>query len=133
MPPFAAWPTVPGWSDPGGDGHVAMRSELPDGRCEFCRIMVGPGETARGSLTSWLTRNRYAFIDEDDREGFDILQPAEASTLGAREAATMAMSDGSEMLFLIAMYALECLVAFLQAYVFAILTSVYIGGAISTH
>lgn len=37
------------------------------------------------------------------------------------------------MLFLIAMYALECLVAFLQAYVFAILTSVYIGGAISTH
>ena len=37
------------------------------------------------------------------------------------------------MLFLIAMYALECLVAFLQAYVFSILTSVYIGGAISTH
>ena len=99
------FPTVPGWSDPGGDGHVSMVSNLPDDRCEFCRIMVGPGETARGSLTSWLTRNRYAFIDEDDREGFDILQPAEASTLGAREAATMAMSDGSEMLFLIAIRA----------------------------
>ena len=98
-------PTVPGWSDPGGDGHVSMSSDLPDDRCEFCRIMVGPGETARGSLTSWLTRNRYAFIDEDDREGFDILQPAEASTLGAREAAMMAMSDGSEMQFLIAIRA----------------------------
>lgn len=99
------FPTVPGWSDPGGDGHVSMSSDLPDDRCEFCRIMVGPGETARGSLTSWLTRNRYAFIDEDDREGFDILQPAEASTLGAREAAMMAMSDGSEMQFLIAIRA----------------------------
>jgi F-type H+-transporting ATPase subunit a len=35
------------------------------------------------------------------------------------------------MLLLIAMYALECLVAFLQAYVFAILTAVYIGLATS--
>jgi F-type H+-transporting ATPase subunit a len=35
------------------------------------------------------------------------------------------------MLLLIAMYALECLVAFLQAYVFAILSAVYIGLATS--
>lgn len=34
-------------------------------------------------------------------------------------------------LLLLLMYALECLVAFLQAYVFSILTAVYIGGAVS--
>lgn len=34
---------------------------------------------------------------------------------------------------LLVMYALECLVAFLQAYVFSILSAVYIGLAISTH
>ena len=99
------FPTIPGWSDPGGDGHVAMISDLPDDRCEFCRIMIGPGEKAQGRLTSWLTRNRFAFIDEDDREGFDVLQPAEASTLGTREAAMMAMSDGSETQFLVAIRA----------------------------
>ena len=36
-------------------------------------------------------------------------------------------------LFLIAMYALECLVAFLQAYVFSVLSAVYIGLATSEH
>ena len=35
--------------------------------------------------------------------------------------------------FLLIMYALECLVAFLQAYVFTILSASYIGLAISTH
>ena len=37
------------------------------------------------------------------------------------------------VLFLIIMYALECLVAFLQAYVFTILSAVYIGLATSEH
>lgn len=36
-------------------------------------------------------------------------------------------------LFLTAMYALECLVAFLQAYVFTILSAVYVGLATSSH
>lgn len=36
-------------------------------------------------------------------------------------------------LFLMVMYALECLVAFLQAYVFTILSAVYIGLATSSH
>lgn len=35
--------------------------------------------------------------------------------------------------FLVAMYALECLVAFLQAYVFSVLTAVYVGLAKSEH
>ena len=35
--------------------------------------------------------------------------------------------------FLVAMYALECLVAFLQAYVFSVLTAVYVGLAQSEH
>ena len=37
------------------------------------------------------------------------------------------------VLFLFAMYALEVLVAFLQAYVFTILSAVYIGLATSDH
>lgn len=37
------------------------------------------------------------------------------------------------MLLLIVMYALECLVAFLQAYVFSILSAVYVGLATSSH
>lgn len=36
-------------------------------------------------------------------------------------------------IFLIAMYALECLVAFLQAYVFSVLSAVYVGLATSEH
>ena len=36
-------------------------------------------------------------------------------------------------LFLVVMYALECLVAFLQAYVFTILSAVYVGLATSAH
>ena len=99
------FPTVPGWSDPGGDDYVSMSSDLPDDRCEFCRIMVGPGEAARGSLTNWLTDHRFAFVDEDEREGFEIMQPAEASNLGSREAAMMAIKDGSEIQFLIAIRA----------------------------
>ena len=37
------------------------------------------------------------------------------------------------LLFLVAMYALECLVAFIQAYVFTILSAVYISLATSSH
>ena len=99
------FPAVPGWSDPGGDGYVSMVSELPDDRCEFCRIMVGPGAAARGSLTGWLNSNRLAFVDEDERAAFEVLQPAETSNLGTREAAMMAISDGSEMQFLVAIRA----------------------------
>lgn len=99
------FPTIPGWSDPVGEGHVAMMSDLPDDRCEFCQIMVGPGAPALGSLTGWLYRHRLAFVDEEDREDFDILQPVEASNLGSREAAMMAISDGREMQFLIALRA----------------------------
>lgn len=36
-------------------------------------------------------------------------------------------------IFLVAMYALECLVAFLQAYVFSVLSAVYVGLATSEH
>jgi F-type H+-transporting ATPase subunit a len=36
-------------------------------------------------------------------------------------------------LLLVIMYALECLVAFLQAFVFAILSSSYISGAVHPH
>ena len=99
------FPTVPGWSNPGGDGYVSMASDLPDERCEYCKIMVGPGAAARGSLTSWLNSNRFAFVDEDEREGFEILQPAGTSNLGTREAAMMAINDGSEMQFLVAIRA----------------------------
>ncbi|WP_165043512.1 MULTISPECIES: F0F1 ATP synthase subunit A [unclassified Adlercreutzia] len=47
--------------------------------------------------------------------------------------AVLALPSIIWMLFLIAMYVLECLVAFLQAYVFTILSAVYIGLATSEH
>ena len=47
--------------------------------------------------------------------------------------ALMAAPSVIWILFLIVMYALECLVAFLQAYVFTILSAVYIGLATSNH
>jgi F-type H+-transporting ATPase subunit a len=37
------------------------------------------------------------------------------------------------IVFLVAMYALECMVAFIQAYVFTILSAVYISLATSSH
>ena len=37
------------------------------------------------------------------------------------------------LLLLIVMYALECLVAFIQAFVFSILTASYVGGAVHPH
>lgn len=47
--------------------------------------------------------------------------------------AVLALPSVVWMVFLIAMYALECLVAFLQAYVFTILSAVYVGLATSEH
>lgn len=47
--------------------------------------------------------------------------------------AVMALPSLAWMVFLIAMYALECLVAFLQAYVFTVLSAVYVGLATSEH
>lgn len=45
----------------------------------------------------------------------------------------MALPAVAWFLFLVIMYALECLVAFLQAYVFTILSAVYVGLATSNH
>ena len=45
----------------------------------------------------------------------------------------LALPSVAWMFFLIAMYALECMVAFLQAYVFTILSAVYINLATSSH
>lgn len=48
-------------------------------------------------------------------------------------AIAMALPSVAWMIFIIFMYALECLVAFLQAYVFTTLSAVYIGLATSSH
>ncbi|TRW98287.1 hypothetical protein FNJ84_05775 [Paracoccus sp. M683] len=67
--------------------------------------MIGRSETAVGGLVDWLDRNRFAFVDEDDRAQFQIGMPAESTSVGAREAATLVMGDGTEMQVLVAIRA----------------------------
>ena len=102
------YPVPPGWSpsSPGNDpAQATLSSDLPDDRCDYCRILVGPGAPASGSLTAWLDRNRLAFVDEDDRADFSVIQPVQPTTVGAREAAMIAIGDGSETQLLVAIRA----------------------------
>jgi F-type H+-transporting ATPase subunit a len=56
-----------------------------------------------------------------------------AEVFAASASAILALPAIAWFLFLVVMYALECLVAFLQAYVFTILSAVYVGLATSNH
>ena len=56
-----------------------------------------------------------------------------AEVFAASASAILALPAVAWFLFLFVMYALECLVAFLQAYVFTILSAVYVGLATSNH
>lgn len=101
------YPLPPGWSGPGDgdDGYATLWSELPDERCEYCRIMMGRGAPARGSITDWLDGRRFDFIDEDERADFEVVQPAAVTSAGGRDAALTMLNDGSDMLMLVAIRA----------------------------
>lgn len=97
------YPTIPGWSEPRyDDGHVRIWSDLPDDRCEFCRILIGRGGTKAGPLEAWLTRNAMTFIEEDEREDYRIGSPAQMTGFGNREAAMMGVTDGRDSVLLVA-------------------------------
>ena len=99
------YPVPPDWGEPRGGDHASIWSDLPDDRCEYCRILIGADAPASGPIARWLDRNRTAFLDEDDREGFEVVEPASATTVGRRDAALLMQSDGSDMQFLVAVEA----------------------------
>ena len=83
------FPVPPQFDDPVGTdpSQRAMWSNLPDDRCEYCRILIGPEAKASGSISRWLDQNREAFVDEDERGDFKVGKPATNTPLGKRDAA----------------------------------------------
>ena len=97
---------LPGWTDLRGTGATrALWSDLPDERCEYCRIMIGPEAPAKGSLTDWLTAQRLAFVDEDERDDWRIAQAAAPTSTGRHDAAMLGQTDGSDTQLLVAIAA----------------------------
>ena len=101
------FPVPPQFDDPVGSdtSQRAMWSNLPDDRCEYCRILIGPEAKASGPISRWLDQNREAFVDEDERGDFKVGKPATNTPLGKRDAAMLAQSDGSDMQVLVAIEA----------------------------
>lgn len=76
------YPTLPGWGAPVVGPGFTMAVDLSDGRCPSCRIMIAPAVPASGDLAAWLDRQRFAFVDQDQRGGWravDLLDQTQAT------------------------------------------------------
>ena len=49
------------------DGWMTIWSDLPDDRCEYCRIQVHLGAPAKGSFPGWLRERKKAMLDDDEK------------------------------------------------------------------
>lgn len=56
------------------DGTQRIFSDLPDDRCEFCRIYIGTGTPGQASVIDFLNENKERFVDEDDRDDIEPMQ-----------------------------------------------------------
>lgn len=96
------------------------------GSSEFFSLVIRPADPCRSTLRQHVRRphDPWHLRDHDPvlHPRFDLVRQSRRRR-----------RDCIGPCFLVAMYALECLVAFLQAYVFSVLTAVYVGLAQSEH
>lgn len=96
-----------GWDAPvERDGRTTLWSDLPNDRCEYCRLLIGPEAAKSGSLADWLTRERLAVVDEDERDDWQVSRPAKLSGGNDRfPTAILGQTDGDDLQLLIAIEA----------------------------
>lgn len=101
------YPVPEGWAAPVlKDGLIRMWSDLPQERCEYCTLIIGPEAPKSGSLTDWLTANRLAMVDEEDPGDWRINREAQLSRDGDRyPTAILGQTDGRDLQMLIAIEA----------------------------
>jgi hypothetical protein len=86
----------PGW-DTGRleDGIQTLTYDPPDEICEYCYLHLGPGAAKSGTITGYVDRTGPLFVDADDRDGLEVVQPASMTDIGGVNVALSAfMVDG---------------------------------------
>ncbi len=81
-------------------GIQTLTYDPPDEMCEYCYLHLGPGAAKSGSLTDYVTRIAPSFVDEDDRDSIDVVQPATISNLDGRTVAIFAFTADDDPFFI---------------------------------
>lgn len=93
----------PGWTlGADYDGQQIILSDLPDDLCEYCYIYISAGFPATGSLTDFLLGKQGTFVDEEDRDGIEIMAQPDPLFASGRDAAMMGIMVDSDFQMLIA-------------------------------
>jgi hypothetical protein len=87
------------------DGIQTLSYDPPDDVCEYCYIYLGKGQAKSGSLIDFVHENALAFVDEDERDGAEVMQEPELSQLGTMTVAMMGLQADDD-LFLVFGYEL---------------------------
>jgi hypothetical protein len=80
------------------DGIQVLTYDPPDEVCEYCYIYIGTGEAKSGTLEAFMQARAPLFLDEDDREGIQVIQQPKAVTEGGRTVALMGLKADGDML-----------------------------------
>jgi hypothetical protein len=81
------------------NGIQTLIHDPPDDACEYCYLYLGAGAARSGSLVDYVTQVAPSFVDEDERDSIEILQPAEISSLGLLNVAILAFTADGDPFF----------------------------------
>jgi hypothetical protein len=84
------------------DGYQVLLSDMPDDLCEFCYIYIGTGSPGAWDPVTYLTTQRYSFVDPEDRSSVEVIQMPEAGQVGPLETAMMGTKVDGDLQILIA-------------------------------
>ena len=83
------------------DGIQTLLYDPADEICEYCYAYIATGTARSGTLTDHVTQTAPLFIDADDRERAQVMQPAQAMQIGPRAVAMTALRSGDDLVIVI--------------------------------
>lgn len=85
-------------------GVLVLRSDLPGGECEYCRMFITPGDRAQGQVVDWLSAQTRRFADPGDDPPPEItpMAAAELFNLKGRPAAMLGQKVKDDLQILLA-------------------------------
>lgn len=84
------------------DGSLVLRSELPNGECEYCVIYISPGERTTGRADTWVSGQSRRYVDTDDAPRITTMVAPEVANMKGRPAAMLGQKVDSDLQILFA-------------------------------
>jgi hypothetical protein len=84
------------------DGTLTLLSDLPNDKCEYCRIYITPGHQGQTRLDSYLFAQVTRFIDDDETPDREVIGTPTTINVAGRPGMLLGQKVGSDVQVLMA-------------------------------